>query len=296
MASRNLEIIVQMLRARQTEELLSINAMREYFETMTSAFPAATDVAYESVTAGGVPAEWILPPGAPDSEALLYLHGGGYAIGSVNTHRDLASRLAKAAQMRVLNLNYRLAPEHPFPAALDDALAAYQWLLTQGVKPGKIIIAGDSAGGGLTVATLVALRDRNIPLPAAAVCLSPWVDLGMSGQSMVTKASIDPMVTPDGVKMMAGLYLGKNPANTPLASPLYADLGGLPPLLIQVGTREVLLDDSVRLAERAKAAGVDVTIEPWEDMIHVWQFFASMLPEGAQAIERIGEFVHTHIR
>jgi len=295
MASENLEMIVKMLRARQMEVLPPLDKMRAYFENMASAFPAAKDVAYEPVMANGVPAEWMIPPDATKDEALFYLHGGGYTLGSINTHRDLASRLGKAARMRVLSVGYRLAPEHPYPAAVEDALAAYQWLLREGIEPKKIAIAGDSAGGGLTMATLVALRERNLALPAAAVCLSPWVDLEMSGESMTTKASVDPMVRAEGVKMMAKLYLGENHARTALASPLYADLRGLPPLLIQVGTAEVLLDDAVRLAERAKAAGVDVTLERWEDMIHVWQFFAAMLPEGGKAIQRIGEFVRGHI-
>jgi acetyl esterase/lipase len=288
-------MIVKMLRARQTEEMPPIDTVRAYFENMTSLFKVAEDVVCEQVKANGVPAEWISAPGAAQDRVLFYLHGGGYAIGSVNTHRDLVSRLARAAKMRALVIDYRLAPEHPFPAALDDALAAYQWLLAQGLDPSKIAIAGDSAGGGLTVAALVALREQGVALPAAAVCLSPWVDLEGTGESMASRAALDPMVRPEGVKMMAKLYLGNNRARTPLASPLYADIRGLPPLLIQVGTSEVLFDDSARLAERARAAGVDVTFEPWQDMIHVWQFFASMLPEGGKAIERVGEFLRTRV-
>jgi acetyl esterase/lipase len=215
----------------------------------------------------------------------------GYVIGSINTHRDLASRLSLAAAARVLLIDYRLAPEHPFPAAVDDATAAYRWLLSSGADPSHMVIAGDSAGGGLTVATLVALRDAGTPLPAAGVCLSPWVDLECSGESMTTKAAADPMVRRDGLMKMAEWYLAGQPPRTPLAAPLYADLSGLPPLLIQVGTAEVLLDDSTRLAERARKAGVTVTLEPWEDMIHVWQAFAALLPEGRQAIDRIGEFI-----
>ena len=191
-------------------------------------------------------------------------------------------------------IEYRLAPEHPFPAAVEDAVAAYRWLVGEGLDPAQIVIAGDSAGGGLTVATLVALRDEGDLLPAAAVCFSPWVDLEGIGQSMSAKAEADPLVQRDGIIEMARAYLGGADTRVPLAAPLYADLTGLPPVLIQVGTSETLLDDSTRLAERSRKAGVDVTFEPWEDMIHVWQYFASILPEGQEAINRIGSFVKQH--
>jgi acetyl esterase/lipase len=177
---------------------------------------------------------------------------------------------------------------------VEDSTAVYRWLLGTGVNPGRMVIAGDSAGGGLTMATLVALRDARDPLPAAAVCLSPWVDLEGLGESATTKAAVDPMIQGKAIAEGAKAYLAGADPRTPLAAPLYADLAGLPPLLIQVGTAEVLLDDSTRLAERARSAGVDVTLEPWDDMIHVWQIFAAMLPEGQQAIDRIGEFVRKH--
>jgi acetyl esterase/lipase len=212
-------------------------------------------------------------------------------IGSIKTHRDLAGRISRAAGARVLNVDYRLAPEHPHPAAVEDATAAYRWLLARDQDPRRLAIAGDSAGGGLTIATLVALRDQDHPLPAAAVCLSPWVDLEGVGDSMKTCADIDPMIQLDHLLQMAKLYLGGLPPRTPLAAPLYADLSGLPPLYIQVGTAETLLDDSNRIAERARKVGVDVTLEPWEDMIHVFQAFAPILPEGQQAIDKIGEFL-----
>jgi acetyl esterase/lipase len=177
---------------------------------------------------------------------------------------------------------------------VDDATAAYRCLLDQGVHPARLVIAGDSAGGGLTMATLVALRDAGVSLPAAAVCQSPWVDLEGIGESMTTKAAADPLVNKDMVLQLAAWYLNDTNPRTPLAAPLYADLRNLPPLLIQVGTAETLLDDATRLADKATAAGVDVTLEPWEDMIHVWQLFAPMLPEGQQAIERIGTFIQQH--
>jgi acetyl esterase/lipase len=193
----------------------------------------------------------------------------------------------------VLLIDYRLAPEHPHPAAVEDAVAAYRFLLQQGISPKRIALAGDSAGGGLVVATLVALRDAGEKLPAAGVSLSPWIDLECLGESMKTKAALDPMVQKEGVLQLAALYLGGKSPRTPLAAPLYADLSGLPPLLIQVGTAETLLDDASRLAERARKAGVNVTYDPWEGMIHVWQLFAPMLDEGKQAIDKLGAFIQT---
>ena len=194
----------------------------------------------------------------------------------------------------MLGLNYRLAPENPFPAAVDDALAGYRYLLDHGFEPAHIAIAGDSAGGGLTLATLVAIRDAKLPLPAAGVCLSPWVDMEAKGESMTTRADMDPIASRDALFMMAQSYLGGNDPKTPLAAPLHADLKGLPPLLIQVGDAEVLLDDSNRVAARARTSQVKVTLEIWPEMIHVWQLFASFLPEGQEAIEGIGKFIRAH--
>jgi len=252
------------------------------------------DVNYEPLSANGVKAEWIAAPGAAVDRAVMYLHGGGYVTGSLNTHRDLMGRISRAAQARVLGLDYRLAPEHPFPAAVDDSLAGYRFLLAQGLPPARIAVAGDSAGGALALATLVAARDAGLVMPAAAVCLSPWVDLEGTGESMKTRRDVDPLATPEGFGMVAEAYLaGKNP-RTPLAAPLYADLKGLPPLLIQVGDHETLLDDSTRVAERARQAKVQVTLEVWPEMIHVWQFFGSFLPEGQQAIDGIGKFIREH--
>lgn len=298
MASQQMEIVLQLLKANpllETGDRATIQEGRAAFERAVSVIPTAPDVRCEAVVAGGVPGEWIVPPGAEESRVVLYLHGGGYVIGSVNTHRDMVSRIARAAQARALAIDYRLAPEHPFPAAVEDAMAAYRWLLASGVPAERIAIAGDSAGGGLTLATLLALRDAGDPLPAAAVCISPWTDLAVTGESMDTKADVDPMIRKAEAIEGAKLYLAGADPKTPLASPLYADLSGLPHLLIQVGTHETLLDDSVRLGERARAAGVDVTLEQWEEMIHVWHFFAFILPEAQQAIDRIGQFVREHV-
>jgi monoterpene epsilon-lactone hydrolase len=294
MPSRQLQMIIETLRSRPAMADLSIEDQRAAFDALASQFPLAEDVRRDPVDAAGVPAEWITTPEALHERGIYYLHGGGYTLGSINTHREIISRLSRAARARALAIDYRLAPEHPFPAAVEDSTAAYRWLLAIGVDPARLVIAGDSAGGGLAVATLVALRDAGDPLPAAAVCLSPWVDLEGLGESMTTRAEVDPMVQREELLQHVKAYLGDAHPRTPLAAPLYADLRGLPPLLIQVGTAETLLDDSTRLAERAKAAGVDVVLEPWDDMIHVWQFCAAILPEGQQAIDRIGEFIRKH--
>jgi monoterpene epsilon-lactone hydrolase len=292
MASKELEAVLELMRSRPAQPDLSLEEQRAAFEDAPR-FPLAEDVTCEEVDAGGVPGEWITTPGAADERVIFYLHGGGYVLCSINTHRELISRLSRAAGARVLAIDYRLAPESPFPAAVHDSVSAYRWLLSQGVEPGQIVVGGDSAGGGLTVATLVALRDAEGPLPAAGVCISPWTD--MECASVIERAATDGMIQPEGILGMAKAYLGGADARTPLASPIYADLKGLPPLLIQVGGAEELLDDSTRLAERAKAAGVDVTLESWEDMFHVWHSYAGMLPEGQQAIERIGEFVREKV-
>ena len=283
-----------MLKAQPIAGHPTVQDMRANFEQMSALFPVAADVKCEPLNAGGVKAEWVTAPGADPGRAVLYLHGGGYVIGSINTHRDLASRISRAAKARVLLIDYRLAPEHPFPAAVEDSVAAYRSMLASGLKASRIAVAGDSAGGGLTVATLVAIRDARLASPGAGVCLSPWTDLEGLGDSMKTKAPVDPMVQKDALVEMARHYLAGKDPRTPLAAPLYADLAGLPPLLIQVGTAETLLDDSTRLAERARKAGVKVALEPWENMIHVFQVFAPMLEEAQQAIDKIGEFVRAN--
>ena len=294
MSQQQLQQIIQMLKAQPIVGQPSIEETRAGFEQMAGMFPIDADVKCEPVNAGGIKSEWITAPGADAGRAILYLHGGGYVIGSINTHRTLAGRLSRASKARVLVIDYRLAPEHPFPAAVEDSVAAYRWMLSTGLKASRIAVAGDSAGGGLTVATLVAIRDAKLAVPAAGACMSPWVDLEGLGDSMKSKAAVDPMVQKDGLLQMAAAYLAGKDSRTPLAAPLYADLAGLPPLLIQVGTAETLLDDSTRLAERARKAGVKVTLEPWENMIHVWQLFAPMLEEGQQAIEKIGGFIRAN--
>jgi monoterpene epsilon-lactone hydrolase len=241
--------------------------------------------------AGGVPAEWLIPPCVSTGKVVLYLHGGSYVAGSINSHRSLAANIAVASKARVLIIDYRLAPEHPYPAAVEDAVTAYRWLISNHVDPSHLAVAGDSAGGGLALALLVSLRDGNVPLPAACVCLSPWTDLAFTGESWKSRAAVDLILHAHKEHKFARMYLGRIKPQEPLASPLYADLKGLPPLLVQVGTYEVLLSDSRGLVGRAQQAGVNAVIDEWEKMQHEWQFAASFIPEGRRAIVRIGEFI-----
>ena len=293
MADRGIDVVRAHLAKLPPSDSLTTAERRAQYERAEKVFPTPSDVKVERVNAPVAPAEWLRPPSAEPGRVVLYLHGGGYVIGSPRSHRHLAAAIAGAAGASALLLDYRLAPEHPFPAAVEDATAAYRWLLDQAIAPERIVIAGDSAGGGLTVATLLALREARVPLPAGGVCISPWVDLTCSGASYGTKADADPIVGRSGVEEMARAYLGATPPRTPLASPLFADLRGLPPLLIHVGTDEVLLDDAVQLAERAKAAGVDATLEVYDRMIHVWHWFLPMLDEAQTAVEAIGRFVRS---
>jgi monoterpene epsilon-lactone hydrolase len=293
MADRGIDVVRAHLAKLPPSDSLTTAERRAQYERAEKVFPTPPEVKVERINAPAAPAEWLRPPSAEPGRVVLYLHGGGYVIGSPRSHRHLAAAIAGAAGATTLLLDYRLAPEHPFPAAVEDATAAYRWLLDQAIAPEHVVIAGDSAGGGLTVATLLALREARVPLPAGGVCISPWVDLTCSGASYGTKAAADPIVRRSGVEEMARAYLGATPPRTPLASPLFADLRGLPPLLIHVGSDEVLLDDAVQLAERAKAAGVDTTLEVYDRMIHVWHWFLPMLDEAQTAVEAIGRFVRS---
>ncbi|HJU14944.1 MAG TPA: alpha/beta hydrolase [Stellaceae bacterium] len=248
------------------------------------AYGLPADVAVEPVNANGVRAEWTLTPGADRDAALLYLHGGGYVIGSLDSHRHLVAEAGRALGVAALALDYRLAPEHPFPAAVEDALAGYRYLLARGLAPGRIVIAGDSAGGGLVVAAMLAIREAGLAQPRAGWCISPWVDMEAIGETMETKAAIDPMVQRAGIRDMAQLYLNGADPRSPLAAPIYADLSGLAPLLIQVGAAETLLDDAIRLAKVAGAADLRVDLQIWPEMIHVWPLFHPELDIGRRAL------------
>lgn len=292
MASPQLDAFVANLRAAGGFDG-DLMAMRRMLDR-APAYQQPPDVTFDTVTAGGVPAEWVTPEGFDAGRAIVYCHGGGYATGAAATFRSLTSHLARATRVRVLAVDYRLAPEHPYPAALDDALAAYRSLLADH-SPEDIAFVGDSSGGGLVLGALVALRDAGDPLPAAAVCLCPWTDLTLSGGSLETNAASDVMVRAATLRLMSDAYLGSVEATTPTASPLFADLAGLPPLLIQVGAGEILLDDAKRLAERAAASGVDVTLDVADDGFHVWHSFADMLPEAREAIAQVAAYLDTRL-
>lgn len=301
MASSELQQIADQLRSQRATPPpaeVSLEAQRSFMDQM--AMPAPDDVSVTPVDAAGVPAEWVCAPGADPDRRLLYLHGGGYVLGSRISHRRLASDVSRASGSAVLLIDYRLAPETPFPGAVDDALAALRWLWANGPsgsgEANTLFVAGDSAGGGLTLATLIAARDAGEPLPNAAITLSAWTDLAGTGASITTRAEADPLIGGGGAALtgMASNYLGDADATTPLASPLYADLRGLPPLLMQVGDDEVLLDDTLRVAERAKAQGVDVTVHVEPGAFHVYPLFAPDAPESRAALAQIGAFVQAH--
>ncbi len=294
MASEKFEKFLNLLRKQPRAERVNYELMRVFTDKSGGKFPDG--VVGTPVDVDGIPAEWIDPEGGATDRAVLYLHGGGYVAGSIDSHRNLTGNLARAMGARVLALHYRLAPEHPHPASVQDAVKAYRWMLSQGLTADHLVVAGDSAGGGLALATLVALRDGGDPMPAVGVGISPWVDMEGTGDSAVTRAEADPMISKDMLLQIAALFLGPNgDPRDPLASPLQADLHGLPPLLIQVGDAEVLLDDSTRFAAKATAAGVDVTLEVWPEMIHVWHASAGFVPEADQAIARIAEYSRPRI-
>jgi monoterpene epsilon-lactone hydrolase len=289
MADAEIDVIRRLLAAHPRPTDLA--ERRKRLDALGAQYPLPPDVRVEPVDANGVTAEWTATPEADPTRVILFLHGGGYISGSITSHRHMIAQAGREARARTLALGYRLAPEHPFPAALDDALAGYRFLLAQSFAPQRIAIAGESAGGGRAVATLVSLRDADEPLPACAWLSSPWVDLTMTGSSMATKAAVDPLIGKDYLTELARAYLnGTDPLN-PLASPLYADLHGLPPLLIQVGSAETLLDDAVRLAGVAGTADVRVRLEVWPDMIHAWTLFYQQVAAGRRALAGVSAFI-----
>jgi acetyl esterase/lipase len=293
---RDPEIVALREKLAQRVRPTDIAERRKGYDAYATTYPPAPDIVVEPVTANGVPAEWTTSPDVDRSCAVLYLHGGGYVIGSLDSHRHLAAEVGRAAGARCLAVHYRLAPEHPFPAAVDDALAGYRYLLDAGFAPGRIGIAGDSAGGGLVVALLLAIRDAGLDQPAAGWCLSPWVDMEGIGASMTGKAAEDPTVQKEPLLEMAAHYLSGADPRSPLAAPLYADLRGLAPLFIQVGAVETLLDDAVRLAGVAGAAHVPTTLEIWPEMVHVWHMYHPDLAAGRRAIEAGGRFLRGAMR
>ena len=273
----------------------NIAERRARLDTVASADGVAPDIAFTAATIGGSAAEWSLAPGSDDGKVLLYFHGGGYCSGSILSHRGMVSETGRAAKVRTLALGYRLAPESPFPAALDDAVSAYEFLLSEGFAGESIAIGGDSAGGGLTLATLIRLRDGGRPLPACAWLVSPWVDLEMTGATLDSKADVDPLIHRDYLEELASNYVGAGDRRDPLISPIHADLAGLPPMLVQVGTAETLLDDAVAIAGRLGSADVAVDLEIWPHMIHAWHLWSRRVREGRQAVVSAGAFLRGHL-
>ena len=295
MVSKQMTRMMKAIRKTFYVEDNLVEVWRKGLNTITAALFLPEDVKTESFDIRGVPVKWISTPETIQERVLYFLHGGGHVSGSIKTHQEFAARLARVAKARVIMIDYRLAPEHPFPAGLEDAVKAYKWLVNdEKIDPKNMIIGGDSAGGNLALATLLKLRELNLELPAAAILISPWTDMLGTGESMRTKVEVDPFISPIAGEFFAQLYARDRDLRNPLISPLYGDLQGLPPLFIQVGTAEVLLDDSIRLAKRAKAAGVEVDLDVWEGMIHDFAIFAAVVPESQQGIENIGKFLLKH--
>ena len=298
MSSFRSRIIQRIMRDSKDALLgdLPVEVRRRRFDAAARrAIRVPRGICLQTVAADGVPADWLEPDNAVPGRVILYLHGGAYVIGSPTTHRGLAGRIAHVSQARLLLIDYRLAPEHPFPAALDDSLSSYRWLLAKGYSPEHIAIGGDSAGGGLTLATALSLRDNLEKTPAALFLLSPWTDLTFSGESIRTRSDRDPLLKFGDDISFVNTFANGYPLTHPYISPLFADLHGLPPIFIQVGTEEILYDDSARLEQKARLAGLDVSMETWPGMWHVFQGFAPYVPESKQAIERIGEFIRGRI-
>jgi acetyl esterase/lipase len=291
MASQESLLIRQFLKQSTTKQTgeFNLEKARQGLEKLSGLTQLDSDITVEKLLVEGIPAEWVFAPNAESDKVFLYLHGGAYIMGSLNTHRNLVAKLSRSTGMRVLVIDYRLAPEHPYPAAVEDAVCAYRWLLSSGFAHEKIVIGGDSAGGGLTLAALLSLKDAGTIRPATTILLSPWTDLEGTGESMVTRKELDPWLSPDSTRAVSAMYSGEHDLHHPLISPIYSDLTDLPPMLIHVGNDEILLDDSIRLAERAKNAGVDVTLKVWDDMWHVFHTFP--IPEAKLAIDEIGEYV-----
>lgn len=272
----------------------TIAEVRARYDMLGDVTPVPADVTVEAGRIGGVPGEYVRAPNAAADRLVLYFHGGGYMIGSLDSHRGLVALLARASGAPVFSVDYRLAPENPFPAAHDDALAVYRFLIALGMPAERIALAGDSAGGGLVLVTLMRARDEGLPMPACAFMMSPFVDLAGTGESVHENADIDVVVRPGMIEGMGGAYLGGVATTHPHASPLYGDPAGLPPLLIHVGTHEAILDDSLRLVRRAAMAHVPVELSVYARMPHVWQMFAGRLEEGRRSLSEAGAFIARH--
>ncbi len=298
MASQQAEAMKELLRTQLSDALSeerSLEEMRASMDDFSQMTAEPAGVTWSEVDAGGVPAVWAEPAAGAADRVLHYVHGGGYVLGNASQYKKLCGHLANAVGCRVLIVDYRLAPEHPHPAAVTDSVTAYRWLLDQGCEPAHLAVAGDSAGGGLTLSTLLKLRDQGLPQPAGAVPISPWADLECVGASMTTNADKDLIVQEVGVKGMAEMFLAGGDARDPLAAPIHADFTGICRLYIQVGGDETLLDDAVRVEEAARRDGVDVSLEVFPEMQHVFQMCAGNMPEADEAIAKIGAWLRPRL-
>lgn len=287
--SSTVHMIVKLMRRSLFIHKTETHTHRISFERLSNITKYPRFVEKEEVIYAGVPSAWFKSSKTSNDKVILYLHGGGYCVGSYNTHRAMIARIARASGHPVLAINYRKAPENPFPAAVEDAVRVYKQMVADGWK--NIFISGDSAGGGLSLATALSLRDEGFKMPAALILISPWTDLTHSGDSVVSKADDDPLIAPELLDVFAKKYYGDNDPKLPLISPLFAEYHNFPPVLVQVGSEEVLLDDSTRLVRKMKEAGVDVELEIWDGMMHVFHWLAGIVPEGNQAIEKIGQYI-----
>ena len=305
MPSAEYEQVVEAMRANAENLIVADMSLEEQRVAMDEGFvfPLEDDLSFTSVDANGVPGEWTVLPDSDPDRRLLYVHGGGYVFGSIKSHRRLVSDICRAAGCIALSLDYRLAPEHPFPAAVDDALAGLEYIWANGpdgpAEADTVFVGGDSAGGGLMLATLIAARDRGVRQPSGGIGLSAWADLAATAEELSAFGLDDPTIPDNSVAITASqgwaaMYAGAADRSDPLLSPIFADYASIPPMLLQVGAVELICRDTTRVAARARAAGVEVTEEIWDDMFHVWQAFAPMLPEGQQAIDRIGEWIRAH--
>jgi epsilon-lactone hydrolase len=295
MSQSELAELIGILRSSGPDLSAPPAKLRADFSAMVAAAPVASDLRFDSISMGGIPGLASISPGARTDRCLLYLHGGAFVIGSAHDYRSLYGELGRAIGVRAVAPDYRLAPENPFPAAVTDVLNVYRALLADGLPASAIVLAGDSAGGGLVASLMIAARDAGLPMPAGALLISPWADLACEAPSMTTKATADPALTREGLLANAALYLAQHLPQTPLASPVHADLARLPPMLVQVGTAEILLDDALRIATRAAQANVRIVLSVWPDMPHVWHFFGFMLEEGRRAVREAADFLRAQL-
>jgi acetyl esterase/lipase len=285
----------KMLMRRTFSKQMSIDEYRSLTDQnarFSNRIPKGVKV--DHFEAEGISGAWISLSNADANKVIIHFHGGGYVTGGIDSHLMMCIPMAQALRMKILLFDYRLAPEHPFPAALKDGLKMYHWLLEQGYQPSDIILSGDSAGSGLALATTLSLRDTNEPLPSAVVCISPWIDLVHAGESHATNSKADVVLTTDVLTEWASAYTDESNLRNPLVSPLYANFHGFPPLFIQADSSEILLDDAKRLADKARADGVDVTLKIWDGMWHVWHALGGLIPESKKAFEEIGQFLTVH--